>query len=595
MCRIAGIISRNISPEASALHVRSMCGSMKHGGPDDEGFYSSLEYGVNLGHRRLSIIDIGKEGHQPMFFEHDKFVITYNGELYNYLDLKLELQKAGVVFNTSSDTEVILAAYASWGVESFKKLMGMFAFAIWDDYKKSLVVVRDPSGIKPLYYAFSQAGFFFSSEVRAFNSLPYFKEENKNWPVYLMSYGHLPEPITTLKHVIPLEKGSYLLFSPLTNKISCDSFFRYSYLEKIRSHETALSTVQSSIDNAVKRHLVTDTTIGVFLSGGLDSSIISFLANKHQRNLKAVSLCFEDKKYSEGVFQQAMQKKFSFDHQQYLVKENDFHDYLPGIIKAMDLPCNDGINTWFISKYAKEAGLKSVLSGLGGDELFGGYPSFKRVNAMLLLEKLPPVFFKADRFSLSKRFKRLCYLRMQNTIGKYLFLRGQFVPVDIARHLNMDEEQVWEILSASPKVPDISHLSPGNQASWMEMNLYMQNQLLRDADVMSMNHGLEIRVPFLDREVVVNTLKITSVNKYYGGLPKQLLIDAFKTDIPKEIWNRPKMGFSFPFKEWLSNSIYAEEKGGISFSEYQNLMKSGKMHWSRFFTLLLLKLYKLNA
>ena len=589
MCRIAGIINAAYPINNLKSLVQSMCTTLQHGGPDDEGMFTDTENNLCFGHRRLSIIDISAAGHQPMLYQQNRYVITYNGELYNYLLLKADLKAMGFQFNTQSDTEVLLAAYTAWGTAAFEKLEGMFAFAIYDRQLSTVVMVRDAAGIKPLYYAITKEGLAFASEVRALQLLPYLQQANNEWPVYLMAYGHLPEPITTLKEVKPLEKGTYLLYDIKTGTKKQVSYFRFTFLEKISVKEEAVLRIKSGLEKAVAQHLISDAPIGVFLSGGLDSSIIALLANKHQTKLKTVSLYFEDNKYSEKKYQDALKEKLSCVHQQFLLQENDFHKFLPAIIQAMDLPCCDGINTWFISKYAKESGLKAVLSGVGGDELYGGYPSFKRMNTTLSLAHLPNAMLRTGRFTNSKKLKRLEYLSIDGAIGKYLFLRGQFIPFEIANFLGSTEKEVWEILSRQPQLENISYLTPSNQASWMEINLYMQNQLLRDADVMSMAHGVEIRLPFLDKVFMQLSLMIDSSIKYNGKLAKQLLIDAFKNDLPPLVWNRPKMGFTFPFKEWLSNDQYKGKKPNSSVSDYHTRLKKNELHWSQFFTLHLLK------
>ena len=231
------------------------------------------------------------------------------------------------------------------------------------------------------------------------------------------------------------------------------------------------------------------------------------------------------------------------------------------------------------------------MSGLGGDELFGGYPSFNRMQAANRLARLPSALLKAGKYSGSKKLRRLVYLSIDGPVGKYLFLRGQFVPVDIARYLGINEAEVWNILKSQPIVPKIDYLTPLNQASWLETNLYMQNQLLRDTDVMSMAHGIEMRVPFLDKEFVQLSLQICSSVKYSGQLGKQLLIDAYKESLPQIIWNRPKMGFTFPFKEWFSNPMYSISQTGKDFSTFHARLKTNEMHWSQFFTLLMLEEY----
>jgi asparagine synthase (glutamine-hydrolysing) len=591
MCRIAGILSTAYPIDEVKYMVQSMCTTLQHGGPDDEGIYTDIDNHLCFGHRRLSIIDTTSAGHQPMLYQQNRYAITYNGELYNYLLLKADLKAIGFQFKTNSDTEVLLAAYAAWGTKAFDRLEGMFAFAIYDKQYGTVVLVRDVAGIKPLYYAVTKEGLAFASEVRALRLIPHLQQENNNWPVYLMAYGHLPEPITTLKEVVPLEKGTYLLYDLKSGSSKTTSFFRYSFLEKISDRAQAVSLIQTALEKAVTQHLISDAPIGVFLSGGLDSSIIALLANKHQSKLKTVSLYFEDAAYSEKKYQDALTDKLSCNHQQFLLKENDFHSNLPSIINAMDLPCCDGINTWFISKYAKDSGLKAVLSGVGGDELYGGYPSFKRINTALSLAHIPAALLRTGRFTNSKKLKRLEYLSINGAIGKYLFLRGQFIPSEIAKFLGGTENEIWKILSTQPQLENINYLTPQNQASWMEINLYMQNQLLRDADVMSMAHGLEIRLPFLDKSFMQLTLKIESATKYSGKLGKQLLIDAFKNELPPIVWNRPKMGFTFPFKKWLSNNQYNNSTSGTDSSAYHTKLKNNELHWSQFFTLYLLSNY----
>lgn len=588
MCRIAGVINRSIPTVSLEVIVKEMCQLLKHGGPDGEGIYCNSENNFVLGHRRLSLIDLTANGDQPMPYANNRYYISYNGELYNYLELKEELKKAGCYFNSQSDTEVILAAFATWGTASFTKFNGMFAFALCDNQTNDIFLVRDGMGMKPLYYANTSEGLAFASEIKAFKAIPYLQQKNNNAGVYLMAYGHLPEPITTLQKVKPLEKGTWLKYHIPSAAIEINVFKQLSYFEKIDSRKDAIDYIKSSLNSAVQRHLLSDAPIGVFLSGGLDSSIVTLLANDIRLDLETVSIFFKDKNYSEKQFQDILQQGRSFTQHQHLVTENDFHDHLPAIMGDMDLPSCDGINTWFISKYAKENGLKAMLSAVGGDELYGGYPSFQRMKAALILKELPNKVLRAWSNSSSKKIRRMSYLSIDGIVGRYLFLRGQFVPSEIAKYLNATEAQIWEILEEEPLIKNIDYLTVGNQASWMECNLYMQNQLLRDADVMSMAHGVEIRLPFLDTQFVNLSLQISSSLKY-SGRSKQLLIDSFKDILPAPIWNRPKMGFAFPFREWLSDDRYVKSKNGKYMGEYLSKMRSGDIHWSQFLTLLLLE------
>ncbi len=575
--------------EALQAAVGDMCNILKHGGPDDEGLYTSAHNHLVLGNRRLALMDLSPAGHQPMAYDNGRYIITYNGELYNYLELKELLTKQGCRFASTGDTEVIVAAFATWGVSAFEQFNGMFAFAIWDNETGNIYLARGGAGIKPLYFAHTKEGLAFASEVRAFKNIQYLQTPHPHWPVYLMAYGHLPEPITTLKDVQPLKKGYWLQYNVASGKLTQQAFTRYSYIEQIDDREQAISMIKDTLSKAVKRHLLSDAAIGVFLSGGLDSSIIACLANRHQPGINTISLFFDDHNYSEKKYQDLVQQGLQGNQYQQLLKEESFHNHFAEIIKAMDLPSCDGINTWFISKYAKEQGLKAVLSGIGGDELYGGYPSFNRIKAALAAQQMPDAVLRGARYSRSRKLRRLCYLSIPGAAGMYLFLRGQFIPGEVAKYLGADEKEVWSLLEEQPQLPAISHLSAKNQASWLETNLFMQNQLLRDADVMSMAHGVEIRVPFLDAAFFKLSLQIASDVKYAGKFNKQLLVDSFKDILPEQVWNRPKMGFSFPFKEWLTRDQYAGGQTGSKNAGNHKKFVDGQLHWSQFLTVFLME------
>ena len=312
-----------------------------------------------------------------------------------------------------------------------------------------------------------------------------------------------------------------------------------------------------------------------------------------QSQLNTLSLYFNEKQFSEKPYQDALIEKLQCNHHQFLLEEKDFNEKLPQILDSMDMPSCDGINTWFICQHAKDRGLKAVLSGLGGDELFGGYPSFNRMNRSLLLQQLPDMITSMGKRSKSKVLNRASYLRMDGIKGLYLFLRGHFNPTEIAYQLGGYEKDIWKTLDEQPGVTNISHLDVKNQASWMEFHLYMQNQLLRDSDVMSMHHGVEIRVPFLDDHNIRLAFRISPEIKYHGPRVKQFLVNAFNSELPQQIWDRPKMGFSFPFAEWLTKSSYVKEvmtdnTGELSKKNYTEFVK-GNMHWSHLMSLLMVR------
>ncbi len=591
MCRIAGIINKNLPIGEIESMVKEMCRLQKHGGPDDEGLYTDDAAGLVLGNRRLSLLDLSQNGHMPMQYA-NRYHITYNGELYNFKSLKNELIQLGHRFQTDTDTEVILAAYDEWNTLAFRKFMGMYAFALWDSHTKEVLLVRDPFGIKPLYYASHKHQISFASEVRAFAPVPTLQAENKHWPVYMMAYGHIPEPITTLEAVRSLNKGCFFKYHTVSEQCSIQSFSHYSYSSQITQRSFVQESISDSLHQSVKSHLLADAPVGVFLSGGLDSSILSVLAAKHRQQISTLSIDFNEPSFSERAFQERVVQKIDSQHLSLLLTKASFQENLPHVFKAMDMPSCDGINTWFIAQFAANKGFKAVLSGIGADELFGGYPSFNRMHLARMAQHLPNLLLDIAKYNGNKRINRLSYLQLKGIKGLYLFLRGMFTPHEIARQLGAYEKDVWQSLQMSPVFMEVDGLNNGNQASWMEYNLYMQNQLLRDADVMSMQHGVEIRVPFVSNEMVSTAFSIAPQLKYNGKQNKQLLADTFAHDLPAEILQRKKMGFGFPFAEWLKGSdwiqsIIQDANQGTK-ACYQRFL-NGQLHWAQMMTLLLVE------
>ncbi|MDQ0640893.1 asparagine synthase (glutamine-hydrolyzing) [Pedobacter sp. W3I1] len=592
MCRIAGIIDKNRSIDQIEQKVKGMCDIMAHGGPDGEGFYANAGDGIVMGHRRLALIDLSPKGHQPMIYQHGKVVISFNGEIYNYLLLKKELQDLGFQFKTESDTEVILLAYAAWGVESFDRFKGMFAFCLYDADHQQSFLVRDPSGIKPLYYRAVEKHLVFSSEVKAFAETDYSYTEQQDWKIYFLAFGHLPEPYTTLNEVQMLAKGHYLIWQHQSDTFEIKNYVPEQVFKKITNYEEAKTGIQQNLYRSVKRHLSADAKIGVFLSGGIDSSILSLLADEIQTKttsgsgmLNTISINFEETAFSEKVFQDIIVQRLQGNHSEYTITPNLFAEHFPAALKAMDQPTSDGINSWFVNYFAKENGLKAVLSGIGADELFGGYPSFKRMGWIKQLKRLPPFILRKSLRFKKAALKRGYYLSYQNTVGEYLFLRGIFTPDEIAKLLSCSIAKVDQVLQNTSINPIPNHLNDGERASWLECNLYMQNQLLKDTDTMSMQHGVEVRVPFLDQDLLVTLAAINSELKFKGERPKSLLIEAFSKMLPRAIWHRKKMGFTFPFQDWLKKDehfLRSIKTGDNTFaSAMVDDFRQGNLHWSK--------------
>jgi asparagine synthase (glutamine-hydrolysing) len=588
MCRIAGILSKDFTLDKIEYQVTKMCDSMIHGGPDDFGILSNSKAQLCLGNRRLSILDLSPAGHQPMQSTDDQIIITYNGEIYNFKILRKELIAEGFKFETESDTEVIYKAYQHWGEDSFTKFNGIFAFCLFDKAKNCFYLVRDQSGIKPLYYSRQGNNFIFASEVKAFNHCGITQENNENWKIYYLAFGHIPEPFTTLKNVFSLPKGSFLKYDLGIQTFKIESYYQFGASIQIINENEAITRIREELTKAIKFQLVSDASIGVLFSGGLDSTIITLLADTYAKgNLTSISANFNEIDFSESVHRKIIAERVEANHKENMITYRDFVYNFDEILQDMDQPTNDGINTWFICKCAKENGVKSVLSGLGADELFGGYPSFDRIRKIQNLGKISKELIKSARFLKNTKLRRLYYLSFQSPVGEYLCLRGLYTPDIIANLLDIDIQVVIDCLQNIPLNDSIKYLNDEERASWFEINMYMQNQLLKDTDFMSMSHGVEVRVPFLDMNFINLVTSIHPALKF-GHQKKRLLIEAYRNELPKEIWDRSKMGFTFPFQEWMrknkeisSPDLYQNKKA----KKLINAFNDNHLHWSSAFAL----------
>ena len=585
MCRIAGVFHPDKSFREES--IQRMCSAMQRGGPDDAGFYHDADFPLSLGHRRLSIIDLSSAGHQPMHDPEHQLWIVYNGEIYNFPELKQELISLGHQFRSQSDTEVILKAYAQWGTDAFRRLNGMYAFALFNRPQAQLLLVRDHAGIKPLYYRMDGEQLMFASEVRAFKSLETPATENPHWKTLFLAFGHLPEPETTLENVNSLPKNHYFQFDLRTSAGSLHRFDQIFVSEQITDEREAIALVRQELRDAVQRQLISDAPIGLFLSGGIDSSILTLLAKPHlENNLQTTSIIFDEAEFSEKQYQDQIIAATGAQHSAYTIRQSDFDDSLPDILEAMDQPSNDGINSYFIARCARSTGLKVALSGLGADELLGGYPSFQYAPYVSLLRNLPrwshPILARLP----DERWKKVQFFRLPGLRGEYLFYRGIFTPREIAAISGESEDKVMQTLTKQSKPPEAAPTDPGNRASWLESNFYMQNQLLRDTDSMSMWHGLEVRVPFLDRQFMQKIWTIAPATKFNAKLKKHLLIKAFKQELPRAIWDRPKRGFTFPFVHWFRQSERLREIPK-SLEPYKTAFMQGRLSWARFWVMYL--------
>lgn len=568
-----------------------MLNAMAHGGPDAEGVY--FDGPVVFGHRRLSIIDLSIAGNQPMISADSEVIISFNGEIYNFMNIRRSLEDLGVFFTTKSDTEVILQAYQAWGTKAFDLFEGIFAFAIYDKKKGKVFLVRDHIGIKPLYYYIKDGKLIFSSEVRGFKSMNPEWPEFEDWKILFLAFGSIPHPYTTLMDVHQLPAGSYLelTLNDFSNEVH--TYYSESNTSVIPSNSSEdLKTMQFAIQDAIRRNMISDAPIGIFLSGGIDSSLLVLLADRIRSGVNTISINFDEGYYDEHQYQQlALEETLNVDHTSHRITEQMFWDNLDDFWKAMDQPSIDGVNSYFSAKSARKDGLKVALSGLGADEIFGGYPSFKRITWLKRIRNLP---FKRLIGKImgwkNHAYRRIMFLNLPGIIGDYLFLRGIHTPDFIASILHVPEERVWKALQKvkidfSPKSEDMDYVSR------LESKIYMTNQLLKDTDCMGMWHGLEIRVPFLDIDLIKKVESIPPAQRYKQGWPKYLLTASNQHILPPKIIFRKKKGFTFPLETWMR----------VSKNRFRNLIKmengvikivksfeNGQGHWSKYWSLIVL-------
>lgn len=539
--------------------------ALAHRGPDDSGVFS--EPGIALGHRRLSIIDLSTAGHQPMRYADGRYTIVYNGELYNFREIRHELSEH-FTFTTNSDTEVILAAYSRWGGACLDHFNGMFAFAIYDQKEKNVFIARDRLGIKPLYYWQKENQLVFSSEMRGIFASGFSEKKISTDALHdYLSYQTVHAPDTIISDIKMLMPGHFMKISASSVEIKCWWSLVIREPEVAPSAEEAKKKIRMLLREAVERRLIADVPFGAFLSGGIDSSIIvGLMAEVATHPVNTFSITFDDSGFSEAVYAKRIARDFKTVHHEIKLKPEDFLRELPEALDAMDHPSGDGPNTYVVSKATKKAGVTMALSGLGGDELFCGYDIFKRT--MELGEKSwlnsVPKIFRVLAGNFIKRKPGIASEKKAIVLGLDEINFASFYPV--SRRVLFDDE-IKNILQASStgknRVGEISAAIAQkfpfedeelSRVSVAEMTTYMQNILLRDTDQMSMAHALEVRVPFLDYKLVEYVLNLPDELKF-PSTPKKLLVDACKDLIPEEIYNRPKMGFTFPWKNWMKREL----------------------------------------
>jgi len=604
MCGICGIYSDGaLAPDVLRLAAGRMCERIRHRGPDDAGVWSDGAR-VALGNARLAIIDLSPLGHQPMADEQQAIWLTYNGEIYNFRELREELRGRGFTFRTRTDTEVIIQAYRAYGPKFLTHLRGMFALALWDGPNRRLLLARDRLGIKPLYYSQQPAGLVFASEIKALlaSGLVDARPEPAALAAFLRM-GSVPGPMTAITGVRELPPATLLRLE--AGRLSSERYWEIPApsATSMRSAEAA-ALVRERLADAVESHLVSDVPLGVFLSGGLDSSsVVALMRAAGHEHIRTFAITFREG-VSEGSFASSVARKFATDHTEQVVGPDDLRQEFDRIVAAMDQPTVDGVNTYFVSKITRATGTIVALSGLGGDEIFAGYPSFRLVPQLQRLRRkagaVPGVREAAAwMLGLSKdgRAEKLReVLRGRPDIrGAYLGVRGLFPAAGLRGLVASDAlAEACRTLDAAALLPEPDGTSgdPIATVGFLEMRSYMHNQLLRDTDVMSMAHSLEVRVPLLDH------ILVELVARLPGGLragesSKGLLTAAVGTLLPPEVVGRAKWGFTFPLEHWLRGRLRAMAEQRLSEAASGGLFRAAavrrlwhdflaaRTHWSR--------------
>lgn len=576
MCGIAGTYSYHPnSPEINREELIRIRDHMVARGPDGKGEWFSENDRVGLAHRRLSIIDLSEHGAQPMCSSDGKYVISFNGEIYNFRELRQKLENNGCVFHSDSDTEVLLHLYAEKGMAMLNDLRGMFAFALWDNERRCMMIARDPYGIKPLYYANDGQTIRVASQVKALMSGGMISATKCPAGIAgFFLFGHVPEPYTQYQDVSSLPAGHFAIVdeSGMHDPVCYFDLPQAFEGSADLSAKEAQDIVFEAMSESLKYHLVSDVPVGVFLSAGIDSGAILSLAGKDGcRHLQSLTMAFEEfagSENDESPLAAQVASHFHIEgHHKRMLGSDEFSADLDTLFEVMDQPTIDGLNTFFVSKAVSELGWKVALSGVGGDEMFCGYRSFRDiprwVSAMAIPSRIPflgDVFQSA--FSALSPHSSVLHPKFAGLLkyggsysGAYLLRRGLFLPEELPELIGQEmAEEGLKQLSVTDHITQ--RIGDGEKpvktvVILLESSLYMRNQLLRDADWAGMAHSLEIRTPFVDAHLIRKIAPVLATQWNING--KGLLSSSLKSPLPEMITSRAKTGFSTPISKWLQS------------------------------------------
>lgn len=597
MCGIAGVVRLDDSPASiDRVALASLVRSLKHRGPDSDGIWTSQDQRVGLVHTRLSIVDLSPTGAQPMSTPDGTFTIVFNGEIYNYKELRERLAKNGVAFRGQSDTEVLLHLYVALGSRCVDELDGMFAFAIWNARDKELFCARDHLGEKPLYYARTRHCFAFSSEVRALVQAGIVAGSPDLRGIgFLLSQGSIPPPYTHIEQISLLDPGSWLSLRAGSNSLEKRRYWSIPFRsesEAIQDPRLATEMAHEVLRRSVRRRLRADVPVGAFLSSGIDSSlVVALMRDQGASDLRTFTVTLPGQRGDETEVARDTARRLGTDHYEIPLHLGSDTGWLDQAIADMDVPSVDGPNTWLVSRAVREAGAKVACSGLGGDELFYGYPTFSliprlarwRLDAvpgylplpikLSLLRSVPPV----PRWS---RFAEA--ILASGSIAALWYAKRSLMSDCEIRELLVEGAscfRTWEHLRRVEALACPPGLASEREVSFLELSVYMHDQLLRDTDQMSMAHALEVRVPLIGREVV-ETVASFGHGALAGEQPKSVLRSILRGYLPDARFGGPKRGFTLNWQELLLPSMSKPPESS------SGLFRKNRVHhiWKRFFS-----------
>lgn len=567
MCGIAGVVCPTEAAAQSA--IEAMLCVQAHRGPDDAGkqFERFGDQYLGLGHRRLSILDLSPLGHQPMVHPESHDVIVFNGEIYNFRALRKQLLQDGEDFRSTGDTEVLLRGLTRYGPAFLQRLEGMYAFAFLNRRDQTLLLARDPMGIKPLYIGKSNDALVFASEVRGVLSSGLIANTlDKNGIATMLAFGAVQHPHTIFEHIRSFPPGHYqVLKANAASDSSPIRFWQYPEIDTSMTESEAVIKIESTMDAAVRDHLESDVPVGVFLSSGLDSTVIAAIAAKHSRTVRSFTVGFADQPdLSEMSLARETAKHFGMDHTEVNVNGDTAEQSTVRWLQSLDQPSVDGLNVYIISQAVRDIGIKVALSGQGGDELFGGYPSFRDVPRMRrwmtrlhwlpvgLRVALAQVATTSRSKAAQEKLKDI--MRTDGSLLALYLQRRRAMSSAQLRALGIDEAIIQSQSQAviAQAVDALSSTDEIAQMSRFESSLYQGNMLLRDGDANGMAHGLEIRLPMLDRRLLDLMHRIPGAVRLPNGIAnKHLMRRAFAPYLRSTLLNQPKRGFTLPIRRWM--------------------------------------------